>query len=679
MFLVKVWWGWSCILVLLLCSCMPSSTDGSEVLDYGLDDAVIQQIFNFKTRRNTAALLPYLAVPNLRHRYVATLALGSLRDSQSIQALANVLRTDKQLGIRRAAAFALGQTGSSKAADVLTDQFLADSSRAVQAAMLEALGRCGAEKHLRLLCAARSYPSQDTVLHRGWLQALYRFAQRGLVHEEGTSRVIKDYLANALTPTVLRIWASNYLFRAGDLDLKPYEDVLVSSMLREREVKVLVPLTLALAKISGDTVRRALELVYRQPEMDYRVKVAILRGLQQYAYDSLRPLLEEALLDKHWQVRYAAADFCFHNGLDRDAGDYLVWAEAEEDLVIRLRLEAAALRHWQAYRGQQKAQLSQRLIKDYQEDSSAFYKALRLEVLGEYAWNYTFLLNQLKLADSTDPSGLLRSGAGRGLRALCSGPSFQRDLAGSRPRVRLEIYSGFRALFERADLEAGALAEAAEVFLADKEALKEVFVDWDFVKAAKARLKMPEAVETYLLLSKLEAKLEGGLFVYERFRLEVLQRYLAEIDFPILQTLGERPIWTLETRLGPIRLELWPKLAPATVAQILRLIQSGFFNGRLLHRLVPGFVVQGGCPREDGWASVSDLLPSEFSEASFEDAGYLGMASAGSDTESSQFFITLGSAFHLDGKYTIFGKVIEGEALLHQLKLGDVILQNRLE
>ena len=104
----------------------------------------------------------------------------------------------------------------------------------------------------------------------------------------------------------------------------------------------------------------------------------------------------------------------------------------------------------------------------------------------------------------------------------------------------------------------------------------------------------------------------------------------------------------------------------------MEMVESGFYDGRTIHRVVPNFVVQDGCPRGDGWGGPPFTIRSEFTPAPFLE-GVLGMASAGKDTEGSQWYFTHTATPHLDGKYTNFGKVVEGIEVVHQLELGDEI------
>jgi len=99
---------------------------------------------------------------------------------------------------------------------------------------------------------------------------------------------------------------------------------------------------------------------------------------------------------------------------------------------------------------------------------------------------------------------------------------------------------------------------------------------------------------------------------------------------------------------------------------------AGYYDGKAFHRVVPDFVAQGGCPRGDGYGGMPWTLRTEIGRTPFT-TGSVGLASAGRDTESCQFFITHAPAPHLDGRYTRFGEVVEGMDVVWQLQVGDVM------
>lgn len=124
---------------------------------------------------------------------------------------------------------------------------------------------------------------------------------------------------------------------------------------------------------------------------------------------------------------------------------------------------------------------------------------------------------------------------------------------------------------------------------------------------------------------------------------------------------------------GTILIELYPDVAPKTVESFLTLTKKGFYNGLKFHRVVPGFVVQGGDPRGDGTGGPGYTLKAEFNQRKHV-TGTVAMARAQHpDSAGSQFYICLAPQPSLDGKYTVFGQVIEGMDTVQKIKVGDVM------
>jgi peptidyl-prolyl cis-trans isomerase B (cyclophilin B) len=132
------------------------------------------------------------------------------------------------------------------------------------------------------------------------------------------------------------------------------------------------------------------------------------------------------------------------------------------------------------------------------------------------------------------------------------------------------------------------------------------------------------------------------------------------------------PLVAILTSKGGIRLELFEDDAPNTVANFISLAEKGFYNGLTFHRVEPGFVIQGGCPNGNGSGGPGYRIDTEPSSKKHL-RGIISMASSGPNTEGSQFFILLGDSPHLDGKYSAFGRVIEGMEVVDQVRVGDRI------
>lgn len=132
----------------------------------------------------------------------------------------------------------------------------------------------------------------------------------------------------------------------------------------------------------------------------------------------------------------------------------------------------------------------------------------------------------------------------------------------------------------------------------------------------------------------------------------------------------------IETEKGTMIVEFFEKDAPGTVANFIKLASSGFYNGLKFHRVIPNFVIQGGCPQGTGTGGPGYKIPCETTgNNQYHDRGVLSMAHAGKDTGGSQFFIchNRDNTRHLDRVHTCFGKVVEGLDVIDKIKQGDII------
>ena len=129
---------------------------------------------------------------------------------------------------------------------------------------------------------------------------------------------------------------------------------------------------------------------------------------------------------------------------------------------------------------------------------------------------------------------------------------------------------------------------------------------------------------------------------------------------------------TIETDRGVIRIELFEKDAPGTVANFEKLVKKGFYDGLKFHRVIANFMVQGGCPKGTGTGGPGWNIKCETAGNTRKHGrGALSMAHAGKDTGGSQFFITHRPCPHLDGVHTVFGQVLSGQEVVDSIQVGD--------
>lgn len=152
-------------------------------------------------------------------------------------------------------------------------------------------------------------------------------------------------------------------------------------------------------------------------------------------------------------------------------------------------------------------------------------------------------------------------------------------------------------------------------------------------------------------------------------RIEIAKKY-KDVDIEIKEPLKI----LIKTNKGEILCELYPQYAPKTVKNFVKLSKLGFYDGLIFHRYVPDFVIQGGDPYGTGYGNAGYNIPLEVNEKAKHVEGALGIARAQDPNSGScQFYITLKETPHLDGNYTVFGKVIKGMDVVKKLRKGDII------
>ena len=134
------------------------------------------------------------------------------------------------------------------------------------------------------------------------------------------------------------------------------------------------------------------------------------------------------------------------------------------------------------------------------------------------------------------------------------------------------------------------------------------------------------------------------------------------------------PSIMMQTSKGKINIELFEDEAPNTVSNLIELSEQGFYNGLIFHRVISDFMIQGGCPDGQGTGGPGYRFSDEcHPDRTHDGPGILSMANAGPNTNGSLFFITHSAQPHLDGKHTVFGRVVEGQDVVNSISQGDEI------
>jgi len=204
----------------------------------------------------------------------------------------------------------------------------------------------------------------------------------------------------------------------------------------------------------------------------------------------------------------------------------------------------------------------------------------------------------------------------------------------------------------------------------------------DFMEGVMSLVNLSENIDKNFYNAVIEKLIASELYSIRKFISDKTGiNYIGEKDlthyYEIVNYYIKYKSAEVNTDKGNFVIEFLPEYAPISIGNFCKLADKNFYNGIEFHRIVPGFVIQAGDPSGTGWGGPGYDIISEFSPLSYE-VGMVGMASAGKDTEGSQFFVMQGNYPHLNGRYSLFAKVINGLDVVYKLEQGDKIISIQL-
>lgn len=638
-------------LIITLFSCNPnkdnSSTNRTLSSINKFSDGHILEIAKAQYNRDINTLLRYLSNKKPEYRAAAAMAFASVQDSLIVLDLAKLLNDDN-MKVRIAAAFSIGQSGGSSGAKLLYFQLQKEENDLVKKAFMEAIGKCGNKELLQKIINYNPDFKHGDVL-AGKALALSRFSIRGMATKELLDEVFK-LLSSPKVSENVKYYASIALSR----NTEPLSDeqVIILKKLYHQTSLIETQLNLVLAA-SKNLSNSSLMFLYSVFETgnDYRLRINALRSLSAFDYEKVRDIYFSGLKDNNINVAIRASEYFNDAGNPDNVALYLQKSKQINNWRVSANMFQAANRYADK---ETKQNISQIIIKKYQTSENNYEKAWLLKALGGNMKKWKFIEKEIFNTDVP----IIRSMGMEALAEIYAGIAADEYL----------IQKQFAGIFKKAVLSGDvALISVASGILRNPDyGFKKLIKNYEFLDTAANNLLLPKQLEAYLELQK------TLVFFRDTGKVEFPDIHYKKINWKELKNIDPNQKIVIKTSKGAIIIRLNVEDNPTTVATFIELMKSKFYKSLHIHRVVPNFVIQDGCPRGDGWGSPDFSIRSEFYNSYYE-TGSLGMASAGKDTESSQWFITHSPTPHLDGRYTMFGKVIEGMNVVHKIEVGDEI------
>lgn len=652
-------------LFLLLIQCVPEKEIYHNATAFDLEDKSFLDVLNHQENQDLDSLLLFSKSPISANRYKTALAFASYQNKGSLDSL-YILLQDPVAEIRAAAAYSIGQISESNSSEKLIEAFKQKDSTSVNTEsnmqILEALGKLGQKDMLDFISTTTSYKDTDDNLLLGQARAIYRFALRGITTPAGTSRIIALVL-NKNTPNPVRTVAANYLMRAKGIDFSKSKFQLLEQLQKEKVIHVKIALASALAKINDVEIADALVDVYKEAD-DYRIKTNILKSFSGFRNERFNEEALYALADKNVHISTSAADYLIKNGSAEDVVTYRENLKTNLHPKVKAKLYKAILTQSPAYFTKTRQFISSQIITDINNTTDPYHKGYYIDALSTDINNYPYLQE----IEQKENSPIVKSAIASGLGAIYNNPNLTQVF--NYP-TRKRAYNRAMAQIIEEQMrkgDIGAIASLSNILLDPKNGFKNLTrTDYMYLDTVKNNLKLPRDLEAYnAIVPAANYLLDTTFQAYKPVDHKTT-------DWNLLKELSDTSYVKVVTSKGDITFRFFTKEAPATVANFISLANANFYDNKVFHRVIPNFVIQGGCTRGDGYGSPDYTIRSELPPLYYDDEGMVGMASAGLHTESAQFFITHSPTMHLDGKYTLFGKVVDGMDVVHSIQEGDLI------
>lgn len=698
------------LLIVLLCSQTITSQPFTK------DEKEILQLTDTRSIGKDKELLKFLNSGTAENEYMTALALANIGDTTVIYEIGNKLIKPVDSYVSHNLAFALGELNSHKGAEYLLQSLNKNNgiddkmTRELMGELLNNLGRVGDESDLN---AVTALTTNDDVINPYIALAIARFGMRK-IKNDNSFRKLAGLMEQSADSTVHKFVAFAFA-RIGDKQsLEPFKSNLLS-MIASYEPFTRMWSYSALGKLQ-DTSLVEKFLYELDIEADWRVRVNICNALGNQVLPADSPLREKvttALLQHAFEDNSAHVSITaliglakLNNGLDTKSPlakniQQTILSALNPNKSIDWQIKAEAIRTYA------------KIFKDEAKDDlfSLFSQTdnydIKSAVVGSFgSMENAMLYKELRDSISND---VMRYNAIHPNKdgSMIGSPdlakmykAFVEALAELDNRLDDENRNIIRLIFsEFASSKHPAIVdlcltnlqdsmylqyrgETCQIMMFDYEGFtypkdKDVTImyiqAWGSMKYDGAKDILTKNLKhTDYDIAKASADALKEITGKDYESKITAPKYHTDFDWNFIDNLGNNKIATIRTSRGDIKIEMFTNIAPFTVQNFVKLGEKGFYNNTIFHRVVPNFVIQGGDPTGTGFGGPAYSIRSEFSPLPF-DAYTVGMASSGKDTEGSQFFITHSPQPHLDGKYTLFGKVIEGFDVVDRIQIGDVI------
>jgi len=694
------------ILALLLISFVPVNSYSQY---YSKEIREILTLQDTRTLGENGKLLEYLSSKNENIIHKTLLALANIADTAAIDKIGEILLTQKADVLKMMASFALGQMNSPRSAEYLLKLLNTGADAIVLAEVLKSLGLSGDENALNKLIA---YSTDKEMLINAQVLSIAYFGIRKIKNAGAVKKLHEIYI-NTESPETKQ-WVSYAYFRIGDKELLKEVKQDLLDLTKEIDGYARMWAFAALGRLQDDSLFKYI-FDYWYIEPDWKTKVTMSNAISNFKLNT-QPFFDTSYLKilvyppvdrKNTHVSIATltaiakmfTDYDKESDIFKKLKNYLLEPLTDESLEWQIRSEAS-----KTLSKLYKDEIKDDLINTYKSTNNHDLKADIIRSLANFAdWKIYKEARDIISADVQryNEERSIKSGdmiTGKELAKLYR--AFVELLYDIKQNVDEENNNTLRLIFteflsSRDQYITAVCTEAlqdsiylkyrnetSQILLFDYNELqypKDLDVIIMYIQAI-GNLKVKEAanlLENNLKSGNYDIANESAIALKkitgEDYTNQITApKFKTDFDWDLLEELNNIYYANVKTNKGNIKILLDHSTAPFTIMNFFKLAKKGYYDGTVFHRVLPNFVIQGGDPTGTGFGGPgysirTEIYPSGFNEYT------VGMASSGKDTEGSQFFITHSPQPHLDGKYTIFGTVMQGRDVVDKIQIGDYI------
>lgn len=647
-----------------------------------------------------------------KDRFIVTktlIALENIGDTNSISAIGDVLVNNQDSLIRMIAAFALGQFQSPLAENYLISSIEKDKFEGARFWAIRSLGRIGSNDALKKVTSIKT---NDKELMNAVAVSIAQFGIRKIKSEESINKLCE--ILKITEDREVRKNISYAFYRIADKKFSRDAKQDIITLTKEPDDLTRMWAFGALGKLGDDSLFKYI-FDYWYSEPIWQTKVTMANAMANYKLSTqtffdtnyLKILVYPVIDRKNTHVSLATLnaiaklfiDYDKESDVFKNLKPYLLEAVNDDSLPWQIRGEGA-----KTLSKLFKDEVKDELIKVYKSTENFDLKADVIVSFSSFDdWKIYIEVRDLISEDvqKYNKERNITSGnliSGKELNRLYSAfvemlDNIKQNIDEENQNTLRLIFSEFLSSHDQYITNVCINALQDSLFLKYREETKQLMLfDYNEFQYPEDLDVMQMFVQTMgdmnikESVSLLEKNLSSPSYELAKESAGALKKiagkdysnqitapkYRTDFEWDMLEELTNIKYSMIKTNKGEFKIQLFLDEAPFTIMNFFKLARKKFYDGTVFHRVVPNFVIQGGDPSGTGYGGPGYSIRTETGLMNFNEYT-VGMASSGKDTEGSQFFITHSPQPHLDGRYTVFGIVIEGRDVVDEIQVGDII------